>query len=104
MTVYAFHIFDRKGKTLFTKRYAGKLQAQEDADFVAEQRKLIFGMLFSLRELIGSLTPEDSSSGKLTSRMLVRNSPPTPSQSRRQRSIPSAPGLGHVTVTRRYRD
>ena len=63
MTVYAFHIFDRKGKTLFTKRYSGKPQAQEDADFVAEQRKLIFGMLFSLRELIGSLTPEDSSSG-----------------------------------------
>mmetsp|Transcript_21889 Transcript_21889/g.51627 ORF Transcript_21889/g.51627 Transcript_21889/m.51627 type:complete len:179 (-) Transcript_21889:4382-4918(-) len=62
MTVYAFHIFDRKGKTLFTKRYSGKPQAQEDADFVAEQRKLIFGMLFSLRELIGSLTPEDSSS------------------------------------------
>ncbi|EJK46289.1 hypothetical protein THAOC_35048 [Thalassiosira oceanica] len=66
MTVYAFHIFDRKGKTLFTKRYSGKPQAQEDADFVAEQRKLIFGMLFSLRELIGSLTPEDSSSGMLT--------------------------------------
>mmetsp|Transcript_25238 Transcript_25238/g.39634 ORF Transcript_25238/g.39634 Transcript_25238/m.39634 type:complete len:184 (+) Transcript_25238:100-651(+) len=59
MTVHAIHIFDRKGKTLFTKRYTGKKQtAAQDAELVAEQRKLIFGMLFSLRELVGSLTPE----------------------------------------------
>ena len=59
MTVHAIHIFDRKGKTLFTKRYTGKKQtAAQDAELIAEQRKLIFGMLFSLRELVGSLTPE----------------------------------------------
>ena len=59
MTVYALHIFDRKGKTLFTKRYAAtKQQPSQDAEMLAEQRKLIFGMLYSIRELMGSLTPE----------------------------------------------
>jgi trafficking protein particle complex subunit 1 len=60
MTVHAIHIFDRKGKTLFTKRYTGnkKQTSQDDAELLAEQRKLIFGMVFSLRELVGSLTPE----------------------------------------------
>ncbi|KAL7433625.1 hypothetical protein ACHAXM_003636 [Skeletonema potamos] len=59
MTVHAIHIFDRKGKTLFTKRYTGRKQTSaQDAELLAEQRKLIFGMLFSLRELVGSLTPE----------------------------------------------
>ncbi|KAL7519294.1 hypothetical protein ACHAWX_004077 [Stephanocyclus meneghinianus] len=62
MTVHALHIFDRKGKTLFTKRYSqpGSKQTTlaQDAEQLAEQRKLIFGMLFSLRELMGALTPE----------------------------------------------
>lgn len=58
MTVNAIHIFDRKGKTLFTKRYSGKPNPAHDAEQLSEQRKLIFGMLFSLRELVGSLTPE----------------------------------------------
>ncbi|KAL3815442.1 hypothetical protein ACHAXA_009187, partial [Cyclostephanos tholiformis] len=62
MTVHAIHIFDRKGKTLFTKRYTTtKQQLMQDAEQVSEQRKLIFGMLFSLRELVGSLTPEGES-------------------------------------------
>ena len=60
MTVHAIHIFDRKGKTLFTKRYTGKIQT-------ADQRQLIFGMLFSLRELVGSLTPEGEMSPSLNS-------------------------------------
>lgn len=55
MVVHSFHIFDRKGKTLFTKRW--KSQLNQDAEQLSEQRKLIFGMLFSLRELVGSLTP-----------------------------------------------
>lgn len=62
MTVHALHIFDRKGKTLFTKRYTStKQQLLQDEEQISEQRKLIFGMLFSLRELVGSLTPEGGS-------------------------------------------
>jgi trafficking protein particle complex subunit 1 len=90
MPVHSLHIFDRKGKTLFTKRYVrdeneppdlamapskdspqegrasdavneGDVSAAADrADYedqLEEQRKLIFGMLFSLREVANSLSP-----------------------------------------------
>ena len=61
MTVHSFHVFDRKGKTLFTKRYSKTAYAggssADDAEQLAEQRKLIFGMVFSLRELSASLSP-----------------------------------------------
>ena len=64
MVVHSFHIFDRKGKTLFTKSYTtSKSQLHQDAEQLSEQRKLIFGMLFSLRELVGSLTPGGESQG-----------------------------------------
>lgn len=71
MAVHSFHIFDRKGKTLYTKRYSKKKNttttsthkdetSEEDTELISEQRKLIFGMLFSLRELVGSLIPDDA--------------------------------------------
>lgn len=64
MTLHAIHIFDRKGKTLFTKRYTASTKPPLDAESASEQRKLIFGMLYSVRELVGSLTPEGSSPGE----------------------------------------
>lgn len=71
MVVHSFNIFDRKGKVLFTKTYstvAAKQQryllesgaAEPGSDAVTEQRKLVFGMLFSLKEMVASLTPEDA--------------------------------------------
>mmetsp|Transcript_18904 Transcript_18904/g.26011 ORF Transcript_18904/g.26011 Transcript_18904/m.26011 type:complete len:179 (-) Transcript_18904:174-710(-) len=70
MTIHSFTIFDRKGKTLFTKRYSAVTSQQkqgqssaEEAEQLAEQRKLIFGMLFSLREIVGSLVPEEEPGG-----------------------------------------
>ena len=79
MTVHSFHIFDRRGKTLFTKRYVPKKNnnnnnnkdesdannknddeaAAEEEERLSEQRKLVFGMLYSLRELSSSLSPVD---------------------------------------------
>ena len=70
MTVHAIHIFDRNGKTLFTKRYT-KSQQITDAEMLSDQRKLIFGMLFSLRELVGSLTPKGASPGTFDSLVLL---------------------------------
>mmetsp|Transcript_1323 Transcript_1323/g.1842 ORF Transcript_1323/g.1842 Transcript_1323/m.1842 type:complete len:158 (-) Transcript_1323:1205-1678(-) len=58
MGVHSFHIFDRRGKTLFTKRYWPKGSAPDDDEQLSEQRKLIFGMVFSLRELVGSMVPK----------------------------------------------
>ena len=75
MTVHSLHIFDRKGKTLFSKTYsqAAAVRQQQirqtsqrpaEEDPVDEQRKLVFGMLFSLRELVGSLAPEGEKGGE----------------------------------------
>ena len=74
MTVHALHIFDRKGKTLFTKRYSStKQQPVQDAELLSENRKLIFGMLFSVRELVGFLTPEGESPGVYGAMMCVHS-------------------------------
>jgi len=76
MTVHSILIFDRRGKTLFQKRYSqeskkeieiGDVVGTED-EKLAEQRKLVFGMLFSLRELVGSLAPEGDQSALHTVR------------------------------------
>jgi len=104
MTVHALHIFDRRGKTLFTKFYSAVAQQQEQQmlqqqqqsqpqqdqeqqqqqgsannnnlnasmmamdveEQLSEQRKLVFGLLFSLRELVGSLGPENESDDNQT--------------------------------------
>lgn len=61
MAVHSLHIFDRKGKTLFTKRYFASTQPQsDDTEYLAEQRKLIFGMLFSLRDMTRLLVAENA--------------------------------------------
>lgn len=60
MTVHSIHIFDRKGKTLFTKSYAKRKNnemTEEEVTQLSEQRKLVFGMLFSLDQICTSLSP-----------------------------------------------
>lgn len=56
MPVHSFHIFDRKGKTLFTKKYM-KDDEEEDPTRQSEQRKLVFGMIFSLAQITNNLSP-----------------------------------------------
>lgn len=51
MPVHSLHVFDRKGKALFTKRY---VKESEEPD--PDQLKLVFGMLYSLREVSASLS------------------------------------------------
>lgn len=76
MGVHSIYIFDRRGKTLFTKRYAksqgggsgsgGSVTTTiEDEEQLSEQRKLIFGMLFSVRELVNNIAPTAESSNKV---------------------------------------
>lgn len=60
MTVHSIHVFDRKGKTLYTKRYAASTAENEDPEQQSEQRKLVFGMIFSLREITKMLAPPSS--------------------------------------------
>jgi hypothetical protein len=61
MPVHSLLVFDRKGRTLFTKRFVKKDKDEEDdAEQLKDKSKLVFGMLFSLREVVTSLTPEDA--------------------------------------------
>ena len=63
MGVHSFLIFDRKGKTLFAKRYTkADADAVTDEEQLEEQRKLVFGMLFSLREVVACLSPQKKES------------------------------------------
>ena len=76
MTVHSMHIFDRKGATLFTKTYSRAASRQESqlqdnassepgSSPLDEQRKLVFGMLFSLKEsILKNLTPPGKDSGE----------------------------------------
>lgn len=71
MTVHSLHVFDRKGKVLFTKRYVkdgsslttattDPQQKQQPDD---DQLKLVFGMIYSLREVATSLSGGGGSGG-----------------------------------------
>lgn len=76
MTVHSLHIFDRKGSTLFTKTYSRAANKQSlhlqdsastdpDTNPLDEQRKLVFGMMFSLKEsILKNLTPTGKDSGE----------------------------------------
>lgn len=57
MPVHSLHIFDRTGKTLFTKRFVKEDSEATDFEQLSDQRKLVFGMLFSLRETAAILAP-----------------------------------------------
>lgn len=62
MAVHSLHIFDRNGRTLYTKRYAAATTSAEndDPEQLSDQRKLVFGMIFSLREITKMLAPPTS--------------------------------------------
>mmetsp|Transcript_22717 Transcript_22717/g.26328 ORF Transcript_22717/g.26328 Transcript_22717/m.26328 type:complete len:176 (-) Transcript_22717:146-673(-) len=73
MTVHSIHIFDRKGATVFTKTFSVAATKQQQhllqsgpsepgVSPLDEQRKLVFGMLFSIREIVGTLSPDNKSS------------------------------------------
>lgn len=65
MGVHSVHIFDRKGKTLFTKRYVNN-PAVDDEEQLSEQRKLVFGMVYSLKDITKTLSPQTTTSGDST--------------------------------------
>jgi hypothetical protein len=57
MPAHSLHVFDRNGKTLFTKRFVKEDSEETDPEQLSDQRKLVFGMLFSLRETAAILAP-----------------------------------------------
>lgn len=51
-----FYIFNRKGKCLFYKEWDRPVNKM--ADDPEEEKKLVFGMLFSLKDLTSKLSPD----------------------------------------------
>lgn len=53
--LYNFYVFNRKGKCLYYREWDRPLNTM--ADDPVEERKLVFGMLFSLKDLATKLSP-----------------------------------------------
>lgn len=59
--IYNLYIYNRKGKCLYYKEWNRPLNTL--ADDLDEERKLMFGMLFSLKDLTTKMSPGPSSEG-----------------------------------------
>ncbi|CAE7634167.1 trappc1-1 [Symbiodinium microadriaticum] len=53
--IYNLYIYDRKGKCLFYKEWSRPMNTL--ADDPGEEKRLMFGMLFSLKDLAAKLAP-----------------------------------------------
>jgi hypothetical protein len=65
MVVYNLYIFDRRGTCLFYKEW--KRLHRSLRDNVAEDRKLVFGLTFSLQQLVQTLNPFPGETGDFQS-------------------------------------
>jgi hypothetical protein len=59
--LFNFYIYNSRGKCLFYKEWRRPFYSL--ADDPEEERKLVFGMLFSLKDLTGKMSPQNSMDG-----------------------------------------
>lgn len=59
--IYNFYVFSRTGKCLFYKEWHRPQNTLQDDP--EEERKLVFGMLFSLKDLASKLSPSEGTEG-----------------------------------------
>jgi trafficking protein particle complex subunit 1 len=64
--IFNFYIYNRRGKLLYYKEWNRPLNTL--ADDIEEERKLMFGMIFSMKDLCGRLSPATNSEGLHTIR------------------------------------
>jgi hypothetical protein len=64
--IFNFYLYNRKGHLLYYREWNRPLNTL--ADDIAEERRLMFGMLFSLKDLVGRLAPSPSAEGLHTIR------------------------------------
>jgi len=60
MTVFTLYIFDRNGNCLFQKDWCRKKINSLSTD---EERKLIFGMIHSIKAFVDKMSPKDGQNG-----------------------------------------
>uniref|UniRef100_A0A7S2AMS8 Trafficking protein particle complex subunit n=1 Tax=Octactis speculum TaxID=3111310 RepID=A0A7S2AMS8_9STRA len=60
--IYNFYIFDRRGTCLYYREWNRPYSSFSDYD-AAEERKLVFGMLFSIKELVSRMSSRPGTEG-----------------------------------------
>ncbi len=61
MKIYNFYLFDRRGKCLFYREWNRENSSTNVED--SEKQMLVFGLLFSLKQLVQKLSPKQASLG-----------------------------------------
>eukprot|EP00903_Cladosiphon_okamuranus_P020729 g19034.t1 len=61
--IYNLYIFNRKGKCLYYREWNRPQNTLENADDEGEEQRLMFGMLFSLKELVTKMSTDPASTG-----------------------------------------
>ena len=59
--LYSLHIYNRRGQCLFDKEWNGLKRPDESG----EHKRLVFGMLFSLKEMVNKMAPRACDDGVL---------------------------------------
>ncbi len=52
MTIYNLYIYSRGGNVLFTRRWNQRAVSEK---FLVHQQKLLWGLLFSMKDLVGQI-------------------------------------------------
>eukprot|EP00752_Nemacystus_decipiens_P014836 g13208.t1 len=61
--IYNLYIFNRKGKCLYYREWNRPQNTLENADDEGEEQRLMFGMLYSLKELVTKMSTDPTSTG-----------------------------------------
>ncbi|KAG7396045.1 Trafficking protein particle complex subunit 1 [Phytophthora boehmeriae] len=58
--IYSFYIYTRSGSCLYQEKWGGKAVTYSDPE---EEKRLLFGLLFSLKEFVAKMAPSQQSVG-----------------------------------------
>ena len=67
MTIYSFHIYNRSGICLLSRRWH---QLSKSSKSLQHEQKLLWGLLFSMRDLVNKLTPKQPLDQTQTNQLL----------------------------------
>lgn len=78
MTIYNLYIYSRGGNVLFTRRWNQRAVSEK---FLVHQQKLLWGLLFSMKDLVGQIAVNKSVANRHSAGIGTHNSPEQPNSS-----------------------